>query len=131
MLVDRYDNQIDVLRDDRKKTTCHQDLSVNLFFGHAIDPLSLAGKVLAVLLAVLLGGLIGAERELHGSPAGMRTHILVCVGATVMTLTSVEIGLGVRGGMRGNPAHLAAQIVSGIGFLGAARFCGRARLCAA
>jgi putative Mg2+ transporter-C (MgtC) family protein len=49
----------------------------------------------------------------------MRTHILVCVGATVMTLTSVEIGLGVRGGMRGDPAHLAAQIVSGIGFLGA------------
>ena len=75
--------------------------------------------MLAVLLAVLLGGLIGAERELHGSPAGMRTHILVCVGATVMTLTSVEIGLGVRGGMRGDPAHLAAQIVSGIGFLGA------------
>ena len=103
----------------RKKDTLPPDTAVNLFFGHFIDPLSLAGKVLAVLLAVLLGGMIGAEREMHGSPAGMRTHILVCVGATVMTLTSVEIGLGVRGGMRGDPAHLAAQIVSGIGFLGA------------
>jgi putative Mg2+ transporter-C (MgtC) family protein len=43
----------------------------------------------------------------------------VCVGSTIITLTSVEIGMGTRGGMRGDPAHLAAQIVSGIGFLGA------------
>lgn len=94
-------------------------LHINYFFGLHIDPLELWGKALVVLLAVLLGGLIGAEREIHGSPAGMRTHILVCVGATLMTLTSVEIGLGVRGGMRGDPGHIAAQIVSGIGFLGA------------
>lgn len=90
---------------------------VNLFFGHYIDPLSLLGKAMVLLLAVLMGGIIGAEREFHSSPAGMRTHILVCVGATLMTLTSVEIGM--RGGMRGDPGHIAAQIVSGIGFLGA------------
>ena len=49
----------------------------------------------------------------------MRTHILVCIGSVTITLASVEIGLGVRGGMRGDPGHIAAQIVSGIGFLGA------------
>jgi putative Mg2+ transporter-C (MgtC) family protein len=70
-------------------------------------------------LAVLLSGLIGLERQWRGNPAGLRTHILVCVGSTILTMTSVEIGLGVRGGMRGDPGHIAAQIVSGIGFLGA------------
>ncbi|HLK59106.1 MAG TPA: MgtC/SapB family protein [Chthonomonadaceae bacterium] len=94
-------------------------MDTDLFFGLHIDPLSLGGKTIVVLLAALLGGLIGFERQWRGYAAGLRTHMLVCVGATVMTLTSVEIGMGVRGGMRGDPAHLAAQIVSGIGFLGA------------
>ena len=89
------------------------------FFGMHIDPFSTGGKGLALLLAVLLSGLIGLEREWRGNAAGMRTHILVCVGSTVITMTSVEIGMGVRGGMRGDPGHIAAQIVSGIGFLGA------------
>jgi len=93
--------------------------ATNVFFGRVFDPLSMSGKGLALLLAVLIGGLIGLEREWRGNAAGMRTHILVCVGSTVITLTSVEIGLGVRGGMRGDPGHIAAQIVSGIGFLGA------------
>ena len=94
-------------------------MDTNVFFGMHIDPLSLQGKAMVVLLAALLGGLIGFERQWRGYAAGLRTHILVCVGATVMTLASVEIGLGVRGGMRGDPGHIAAQIVSGIGFLGA------------
>ena len=94
-------------------------METNLFFGYLIDPLSWNGKMMVLLLSVLLGGLIGLERQLHGNAAGLRTHIMVCVGATVITLTSVEIGLGVRGGMRGDPGHIAAQIVSGVGFLGA------------
>jgi len=94
-------------------------LDLNSFFGYPVDLLSFHGKALALLLAVLIGGLIGFERQWNGNPAGLRTHILVCVGSTVITLTSVEIGLGTPGGMRGDPAHLAAQIVSGIGFLGA------------
>ncbi len=89
------------------------------FFGLHIDPLSLQGKAMVLCLAVVLGGLIGLERQLRGNPAGLRTHIMVSVGSTVLTLASVEIGLGVRGGMRGDPGHIAAQIVSGIGFLGA------------
>lgn len=94
-------------------------MDTDYFFGVHIDPLSLPGKTLVVLLAVLLGGLIGFERQWRGNAAGLRTHILVCLGSTVITLSSVEIGLGVRGGMRGDPGHIAAQIVSGIGFLGA------------
>jgi putative Mg2+ transporter-C (MgtC) family protein len=89
------------------------------FFGLVIDPASLGGKTAVLLLAVLLGGLIGLERELRGQAAGLRTHILVCVGATLMTLTSIEIGYGGTGPARGDPARLAAQIVTGIGFLGA------------
>jgi putative Mg2+ transporter-C (MgtC) family protein len=85
-----------------------------------IDPFSLSGKTMVLLLAVVCGGLIGLNRELHGQAAGMRTHILVCVGATLITMTSVEIGLGLSsGGRLGDPGHIAAQIVSGVGFLGA------------
>ncbi len=89
------------------------------FFGLHINPLSLSGKLEMILLAVLLGGLIGLERQLRGNAAGLRTHILVCLGSTVITISSVEIGLGVRGGIQGDPGHIAAQIVSGVGFLGA------------
>ena len=65
----------------------------NIFFGHVFDPMTLSGKGLALILAVLLGELIGLEREWRGHTAGMRTHILVCLGATVITLTSVEIAM--------------------------------------
>lgn len=94
-------------------------MNVDWFFGFHIDPLSLSGKAMALCLAIVLGGLIGLERQLRGNVAGLRTHIMVAVGSTVITLASVEIGLGVRGGMRGDPGHIAAQIVSGVGFLGA------------
>ena len=91
----------------------------NYFFGHYIDPISLGGKSVFLLLALLIGGMIGFERQFNGNAAGMRTHIMVCLGSAIITFTSVEIGLGVRGGLRGDPGHIAAQIVSGIGFLGA------------
>jgi putative Mg2+ transporter-C (MgtC) family protein len=68
----------------------------------------------AVLLAVLCGGAVGIERELRGKAAGLRTNILICVGATLYTQLSMEIGIG-----RGDPGRLAAQIVSGVGFIGA------------
>ena len=70
-------------------------------------------------LAVILGGAIGLEREIKGKPAGLRTNILICVGSALLTDVSMRIGL-VDGGPRiGDPARLAAQIVSGIGFIGA------------
>ncbi len=94
-------------------------MDTNIFFGLHIEPLTIPGKIAVLLLAVSLGGVIGLERQWRGNAAGLRTHVLVCLGSTVITLASVEIGLGVRGGMRGDPGHIAAQIVSGVGFLGA------------
>ncbi len=70
-------------------------------------------------LAALLGGIIGLERELSGKPAGFRTNLLICVGAAVLTDLSLHIGASVPPGKVADPGRIAAQIVSGIGFLGA------------
>jgi len=67
-----------------------------------------------VALAVLLGGAIGIERELKGKPAGLRTNILICIGATLFTHLSYRLSPP-----NGDVGRVAAQIVSGIGFLGA------------
>ncbi len=69
-------------------------------------------------LAVLLGGIIGFERELAGKPAGLRTNILICIGAALLMDVSVRIGIA-DGRRIGDPGRIAAQIVSGVGFLGA------------
>ncbi|MEE8470147.1 MAG: MgtC/SapB family protein [Dehalococcoidia bacterium] len=74
--------------------------------------------VLRLLIAALLGGLIGYERERAEKPAGFRTHLLVCVGATLFTVASIH-GFGVLGGLGSDPSRVAAGIVVGIGFLGA------------
>jgi putative Mg2+ transporter-C (MgtC) family protein len=69
---------------------------------------------LRVALALLVGAIPGMEREYHGSPAGLRTHMLVAGGAACFTLVSIfGFGDGV------DPSRVAAQIVSGVGFLGA------------
>lgn len=70
--------------------------------------------VFRLFLAIILSGIIGFERELHGRPAGLRTHVLVALGAALVMLISID-GFGGSG----DPARLAAQVVSGIGFLGA------------
>ena len=67
-----------------------------------------------LLLATLLGGAIGMEREVSGKPAGLRTNILICVGATLFTVLSVKLSSG-----RGDPGRVAAQILTGVGFIGA------------
>lgn len=83
--------------------------------------------ILRLLLATVLGGLIGLERERGDRPAGLRTHTLVCVGSALFTLVSI-FGFGdttpIHGtmddmGARRDSARIAAQVVSGIGFLGA------------
>ncbi|OLC08703.1 MAG: hypothetical protein AUH42_00810 [Gemmatimonadetes bacterium 13_1_40CM_70_11] len=68
-------------------------------------------------LAVLLGGTIGLERELAGKPAGLRTNILICVGAMLFTLMSVQLAF--EGPGKGDPTRIAAQIATGVGFIGA------------
>ena len=69
--------------------------------------------VIKILLAILLGGLIGGEREARDKSAGFRTIILICVGATLFTILSYNITNG------NDAARIAANIVTGIGFLGA------------
>ena len=70
-----------------------------------------------LLLAIIAGGIIGIERGKHGSAAGLRTQILVCIGSTMTALT----GLFVCNTLNGSDdiLRLAAQVISGIGFLGA------------
>ena len=70
--------------------------------------------IFRLFLAIVLSGIIGLERELHGRPAGLKTHVLVSLGAALVMLISID-GFGGSG----DPARLAAQVVSGIGFLGA------------
>jgi putative Mg2+ transporter-C (MgtC) family protein len=73
-----------------------------------------AEMMLRLVLAGVLGGLIGAEREYRGKVAGTRTHLLVALGSALMLLVSQH---GFDG--QGDPGRVAAQIVSGIGFIGA------------
>jgi putative Mg2+ transporter-C (MgtC) family protein len=68
--------------------------------------------VLKLGIAAVLGGLIGLEREVHGRPAGIRTHMLICIGVALMCEVS-------RSFFSPDPSRIAAQVVSGVGFLGA------------
>ncbi|MGH9309083.1 MAG: MgtC/SapB family protein [Vicinamibacterales bacterium] len=78
-------------------------------------PLTDAELTIRLLTAALLGALLGFERELRQKSAGLRTNILIAVGAALFTLMSYE--LAAEGS--GDPGRVAAQIVTGIGFLGA------------
>jgi Uncharacterized membrane protein len=71
------------------------------------------------MLSVILGALIGYEREYKNMPAGLRTHTLVCMGATLVQITSIDIFSKYHGIVNVDPARLGAQVISGIGFLGA------------
>jgi len=81
-----------------------------------------ADLAIRMLIAALLGAAIGFEREIHEHPAGMRTHLLVALGSAIFTELSI-FGFGASSGGAGgapvDPSRIAAQIVSGIGFLGA------------
>ncbi len=79
--------------------------------------LNLFAVLLRIVLAVLFGGIIGLERGKHGRQAGMRTHILVCIGGTLASLIGVYSTRIL--GFDGDPFRVSAQVVSGIGFLGA------------
>ncbi len=70
-----------------------------------------------ILLAALVGGLLGMERQRKNSPAGLRTNMLVCLGACIVMMTNQYISIIYEGA--GDPSRMAAQVVSGIGFLGA------------
>lgn len=70
-----------------------------------------------MLLACICGGLIGLEREFKRRPAGFRTHILICLGAAITTLTSQYLALVLNSAT--DMARLGAQVIAGVGFIGA------------
>ncbi len=84
------------------------------------------GMIGRMLLAAVLGGCIGLERELAGKPAGLRTNLLICVGAALFTELSIQLAVVHNAQLTdvgrmapADPGRIAAQIVTGIGFLGA------------
>lgn len=83
---------------------------------HFAETLQLA-LLLKLGLATLLGGVIGLERELSGKPAGLRTNILICIGATLFTVVSIHMLPVGEGGV--DASRIPAQIVTGVGFIGA------------
>lgn len=81
-----------------------------------LKDLSIVTILLRMCIAVICGGIIGAERGRKGRPAGFRTHILVCLGAALAMMTNQYIMITFN---TSDPARLGAQVISGIGFLGA------------
>lgn len=75
-------------------------------------PIPFSEVALRLLVALVLSGIVGWQREITQRPAGLRTHMLVCLGATLLTLVSVSIP-------GADPMRLASGIVTGIGFIGA------------
>ncbi|MCR9144113.1 MAG: MgtC/SapB family protein [bacterium] len=74
-----------------------------------------------LLVAVVCGILVGLEREYRNKPAGVRTHMLISLGAALFMIISIEVAIAARaqGYANADPGRIAAQVVSGVGFLGA------------
>jgi len=90
---------------------------MDMFFGTA----SITDEValLRLLLSFLAGGIIGFERSSRRQSAGLRTHLLICLGSTLLMLLSIWMTDEFLDAKNGDPGRIAAQVVSGIGFLGA------------
>ena len=91
----------------------------------ALQQFSLVAVAVRLVLAVLLGGIIGFERERHGRAAGLRTHILVCLGSAIATLIGHYTFAILH--TNGDPMRIGAQVLSGIGFLGAGTIISKGR----
>jgi putative Mg2+ transporter-C (MgtC) family protein len=84
-----------------------------------VDSITLPTIVLRLGISFVLSAIIGIEREKNRQPAGLRTHILICLGATIIMIISLYIPQWSDGRFQSDPGRIAAQIVTGIGFLGA------------
>ena len=82
-------------------------------------PLGYFELTVRLVLSIFLGGMIGLERETINKPAGFRTHILVCLGSTIIMLVSLFIFTEFSDMTNVDPGRIPAQVISGIGFLGA------------
>lgn len=85
----------------------------------SIDVMSVTDMTIRVVMIVILAGVVGMDRELRHKPAGTKTHILVGLGSTVFTIMSIWFYIEFAGKAQVDPSRIAAQIVTGIGFLGA------------
>lgn len=85
-------------------------------FLEAMRGLDLVSIAFRILISIMIGGAIGMERAIKNQPAGFRTYMLVCLGATLVMMTNQYICVRFSSG---DPSRLGAQVVSGIGFLGA------------
>src|SRR5947199_7949056 len=87
---------------------------------HSLDLLGshmgtvLSGTIARLVVAAVLGGVIGLERQLRHKPAGLRTNMFICFGAAMFTILSRQLA-----GVESDSARIAAQIIPGIGFIGA------------
>jgi putative Mg2+ transporter-C (MgtC) family protein len=75
--------------------------------------------VLRLIASCVFGGMVGYERQSHNKSAGLRTHILVSLGSCLVMILSININIGITGSTNWDATRLAAQVISGIGFLGA------------
>lgn len=98
---------------------------MDFLMGITTTNMSWLDMLIRIASAIVIGGIIGFEREKHNRPAGLRTHILVCLGACVITILESTIAMRVGQGALDsenitiNVGRIAAQVVSGVGFLGA------------
>jgi putative Mg2+ transporter-C (MgtC) family protein len=90
-------------------------LSVYEYFSR-LDDVNAVSTVIRLLLAVIIGGVIGMERGARSHPAGFRTHMLVCVGACLAMLTNAFVYENMS--QLADPTRLGAQVITGVGFLG-------------
>ena len=84
--------------------------------------ISTEDSIIRLIMALILGGLIGYERQAQSKSAGLRTHTLVCVGSCLCMIISINIAMDYYftfGYNNSDPERIAAQVVSGVGFIGA------------
>lgn len=87
------------------------------FLGELNTEFGVLSVLARLLLATVLGGFIGMERELHGRASGLRTHMLICLGAAMTSVTTIYMAACT--GFDGDIFRIPAQVISGIGFIGA------------
>jgi putative Mg2+ transporter-C (MgtC) family protein len=93
---------------------------MNQFFNEILSPeVTTVSAIFKLIISMILGGLIGLERKQKGQNAGIRTFALICMGATLAMLISIYVPQVYLGLKNGDPGRIAAQVISGIGFLGA------------
>ena len=83
------------------------------------DSITTAGSVFKLILSMLLGSCVGIQRKRKGQPAGVRTFSLISMGATLAMILSIYVPQEYLGLKNGDPGRIAAQVISGVGFLGA------------